>query len=217
LDANNLTNLVSLAERTPYSMALIVTIALGCGLLLLNLAIFATVYRQLHRRTKSCDSNGNNNRLLNTSSCSTSGSSSTNSTSGGLDAGNCVGNEKETSKRQRRTNQALDTQMRNSFALLDSTNINSVNGDCQQCEKNNYILDDDVTKLTSDQLLVAQLDQNALYATQLNNAYLAAQTLHAQSQHQQPTQWTTISENGEHLTSSDNSSNHGVGKYCMAG
>lgn len=76
-------------------------------------------------------------------------------------------------------------------------------------QKNNYILDDDnVTKLTSDQLLVAQLDQNALYATQLNNAYLAAQTLHAQSQHQQPTsQWTTISENGEHLTS-DNSSSH---------
>lgn len=134
LDANNLTSLVSLTERTPYSMALIVTIALGCGLLLLNLAIFAAVYRQLHRRTK-CDSNGNNNRLLNTSSCSTSGSSSTNSTSG-LDNGK---NEKETLKR-RRTNQPLDTQLRNSFALLDSGNINSVNGDCQQCEVIELIL-----------------------------------------------------------------------------
>lgn len=66
-------------------------------------------------------------------------------------------------------------------------------------------MDDDV-KLTSDQLLVAQLDQNALYATQLNNAYLAAQTLHAQSQHQPSSQWATI-DNGEHLTS-DNSSSH---------
>lgn len=136
LDANNSTSLVSLNERSPYSTALLVTIALGCGLLLLNLAIFAAVYRQLHRRTK-LDSNGNvistgsnnNNRLLNTSSCSTSGSSSTNSTSAGLDNGN----EKETLKR-RRTNQPLDTKMRNSFALLDSGNINSVDGDCQQCE-----------------------------------------------------------------------------------
>lgn len=58
--------------------------------------------------------------------------------------------------------------------------------------------------MTSDQLLVAQLDQNSLYATQFNNAYLAAQTLHAQSQQPQ-SQW--ISENSEHLTS-DNSSGH---------
>lgn len=137
LDANNSTSLISLAERSPY---LIVTIALGCGLLLLNLAIFAAVYRQLHRRTK-LDANGNviissagsngNGRLLNASSCSTSGSSSTNSTTAcGLDGG---GNEKETLKR-RRTNQPLDTKLRNSFALLDSGNINSVDGDCQQCE-----------------------------------------------------------------------------------
>ena len=134
LDANNSTSLISLAERSPY---LIVTIALGCGLLLLNLAIFAAVYRQLHRRTKldangnviSSTGSGNNGRLLNTSSCSTSGSSSTNSTSAcGLES-----NEKETLKR-RRTNQPLDTKLRNSFALLDSGNINSMDGDCQQCE-----------------------------------------------------------------------------------
>lgn len=132
LDANNSTSLISLAERSPY---LIVTIALGCGLLLLNLAIFAAVYRQLHRRTK-LDANGNvissassNGRLLQASSCSTSGSSSTNSTSAcGLESNN----EKETLKR-RRTNQPLDSKLRNSFALLDSGNINSMDGDCQQC------------------------------------------------------------------------------------
>lgn len=67
-------------------------------------------------------------------------------------------------------------------------------------------MDDENVKLTSDQLLVAQLDQNALYATQLNNAYLTAQSLHAQSQHQPTSQWTTI-ENSDHLTS-DNSSSH---------
>ena len=139
LDASNSnsTSLVSLAERSPY---LLVTIALGCGLLLLNLAIFAAVYRQLHRRTK-LDSNGNvisstgsnnNNRLLNASSCSTSGSSSTNSTSAGVGL-DSSSNEKETLKR-RRTNQPLDSKIRNSFALLDSTNINSVDGDCSQCE-----------------------------------------------------------------------------------
>lgn len=130
LDANNSTSLMSFAERSPY---LILTIALGCGMLLLNLAILAVVLRKRHPVKLDANGNvissaGNNGRLLQASSCSTSGSSSTNSTSAcGLES-----NEKETLKR-RRTNQALDSKLRNSFALLDSGNINSVDGDCQQC------------------------------------------------------------------------------------
>lgn len=134
-NANNSTSLNSLTEHPPYSIALVAIGALGCGLLLLNLGLCFAFYK--HYRRSKCDKNGNvissntNNRLLNTSSCSTSGSSSTNSTNaGGVSLDGC--NEKETLKR-RRTNQVLDSKIRNSFAILDS-NINSVDGDCQQCE-----------------------------------------------------------------------------------